>query len=442
MNLPKICEALSDQYMEQAMINFASEYLNAYEQILEGRIVFNSREEKLIKNIVKAASNIYTKEFGDNTISDMLFETRGEVMSSMEALTAFTDYFRIHEYLLERVKYQFEDNAEIDNDEEARKILKFIFEPEDNMEVNLRIKEMISELPVRMTSDRFFDLIKDSLTVYKGAEKNSLDSFIYMIKSAAGLHEAGREDLFPDLVLAREEFDAVDYREVSGEDYEYFSGKLTDVSEYIEAKTEFYISIQKLINNIFTYYLVKGYGSNADTVAETVKPCVEAINNSLCDINDYSTLKSVDEEIVSSTFGSLEGRPEKLMTKIAISEGNFESAKEDITAVSSKAYDDITIASKLMSTSDFVSFDAIDITECSAEMIEAAAAAVIDEIKTAFEGKCKQYRRAMMASVLKELPVFFVSHTEVMNYVRNTLECCKNLGEKTASLNSFWNTYR
>jgi len=43
--------------------------------------------------------------------------------------------------------------------------------------------------------------------------------------------------------------------------------------------------------------------------------------------------------------------------------------------------------------------------------------------------------------VLKELPVFFVSHTEVMNYVRFTLDNCKDEAEKTASLRIFGRSY-
>lgn len=442
MNLPKICEALSDQYMEQAMINFASEYLNVYEQMLEGRLVFNEKEEQLIKNVVKAAVNIYDKNESVDSMTELLFDTRKEVMDSMDALTSFTDYFRLHEYLLERVKYQFEENADVDNDDEARKILQFIFEPEDNMEVNLRIKEMLSELPVRMTSDRFYDLLQESMTVYKGAEKNSLDSFVYMVKSAAGIYTAKREDIFVDLILAKEEFEKIDYKSVSESEYKFYADKLEEVSDYIGDRTEFFISIQKLINNIYTYYVVAPYAANEESVVAEVKPCVEAINNNLLAGKFGVDLEEIADEVIDSTFTAIEGKPEKLMTKIAISEGNFETAKDEIIEASKKAYDDITVATKLMSTSDFVSFDAIDVTECSVAMIDEAAAVLITELKSAFEKKGKQFRRAMMASVLKELPVFFVSHTEVMNYVRNTLDCCKDNAEKTASLNSFWNTYK
>jgi len=42
--------------------------------------------------------------------------------------------------------------------------------------------------------------------------------------------------------------------------------------------------------------------------------------------------------------------------------------------------------------------------------------------------------RAVMAGVLRELPVFFNNHTEVMNYVRNSLEGCRDEKEKKISV--------
>ena len=42
--------------------------------------------------------------------------------------------------------------------------------------------------------------------------------------------------------------------------------------------------------------------------------------------------------------------------------------------------------------------------------------------------------RAVMAAVLRELPVYFNNHTEVMNYVRNSLDGCRDEQEKRISL--------
>ena len=85
--------------------------------------------------------------------------------------------------------------------------------------------------------------------------------------------------------------------------------------------------------------------------------------------------------------------------------------------------------------------EASDITEVDVETLNAVYGKLEAELRECF-GNCeKLVRRAMMASVLKELPVFFVSHTEVMNYVRFTLDNCKDNAEKTASLRLFRQVY-
>lgn len=442
MSLPKIVEALSDQYIEQSMINFASEYVNAYEMLLENRINLEDSEEALFKKIADVASKLYQDDVDLDEVLEELAGIRKISMESMEALTLFTDFFRLHEYLLTRVKYSFSDEKrEFDNDEEARKILQFIFETQDNMEVNLRIKEMLAELPVRLLTERFFDHVKDSVTVYKGAEKNSLDNFLYMLRSAAGIITSESTKHFAELCSARDEFEELNYSGIDEITYEKFSNKLEGVSDYIAERTELYVTIQKLINNIYTYYLVLEYASE-NSIIENVKPCVSFITEQILKGSLNGKLAEMADELLDETFSSIEGRPEKLQTKIAVSESSFENAKDDITEVSPSAYEDLSIAMKLMSTSDFVGFEAIDVTETSPEMIDEAAAVIVTELKDLFAKKDKKYRRAVMAAILKELPVFFVSHTDVMNYVRNTLDSCKDTAEKAAALDGFWGAYQ
>lgn len=441
MSLPKICEALSNQYIEQSMINFASEYVNAYELLLDGRIVLEDSEKTLLIKVAEAADNLYKDEVDVDQIIETLFATRKQSMDAVEALTLYTDYFKLHEHLLSRVKYKYQENREVDNDEEARKILQFIFESQDNMEVNLRIKEMLGELPIRMLTDRFFDHVKDSVTVYKGAEKNSLDSFLYMLRSAAGIQEIKNADAFAGLEASKKEFDSVDYKEMDELTYTKLSAKLEEISDYISDRTELYVTIQKLINNIYTYFIVLPYGES-NGIIENVKPCVSFITDNILSKDLNGALGELSDEILDETFTALEGRPEKLLNKIASSEAAFEGAKDEIIAVDGQAYEDLLIATKLMSTSDFVSFDGVDVTPTTPEMIDEAAAVIISQLKACFEAKGKTYRRAIMAAILKELPVFFVSHTEVMNYVRNTLDACKDLAEKNAALDGFWGTYQ
>lgn len=442
--LPAIAKALADDYMELSLINFTMEFYNIYEQFYDRELKFIENGKECLKTIVDAAKNIYSSEEKDENVLAKLNIVRKEIIDRMEVLTAYTDRFQLHEYLLNRTEKKFEaDLPDYDNDEEARKILQFIFEPEDNMEVNLRIKEMLSQIPVRMTTSRFYDLVKDSVTVYKGAEKESLNGFQYMLESAAGIYEPKNSEYFKDLEYYKEIFDKADYKQIEKSEFDYLERKMAELSDHLTGRTDFCIMCQKLLNNLYTYYIIKNYGSTIPVLSSSLEKLILVI----CEgfekgFVDDESFEELDVELTDETFMTLEGRPEKLVTSISVSEGKLESVKEELNAQDPCIYSDFQNVSKLMSSSEFVDVDSsLDVTECTTEIIEESALKLLEKLAKELEGKDKIVKRAIMASVLKELPVFFVSHTEVMNYVRHSLEHCKDKAEKAAAIQMFWQVY-
>ena len=57
-----------------------------------------------------------------------------------------------------------------------------------------------------------------------------------------------------------------------------------------------------------------------------------------------------------------------------------------------------------------------------------------EKLKESFDNGDRSRNRAVMAAVLKELPVFFNSRTEVMNYVRESLSGCRDIYEKSIAV--------
>ena len=67
--------------------------------------------------------------------------------------------------------------------------------------------------------------------------------------------------------------------------------------------------------------------------------------------------------------------------------------------------------------------------------------AFLVDIREALESGSRLRNRAVMAAVLRELPVFFNNHTEVMNYVRNSLDGCRDEKEKKISVDLLRSCY-
>ena len=443
--LPVVAGALADDYSEMAIMNLSMEFYEFYEKFFDMQINYIENGRNIVTTIAKAVSNIFTGEESDEEVMTKLFETRNEIIDRTEAIQSCADYLRIHEYLLNRIELSFTDDLkEVDNDEEARKILQFLFESEDNTVVNLRIQEMVAQMPVRITSNRFFDLLKESFSVYKGAERETLKGFVYLILSAAGISEAGKNSYFPDLEKYRKDFAEIDYKSLTEAEFNEYEDELSAASLSLSQRSEFCLSAVKVINGLYTYYLLKNYTTKPVKALEDVKSCLKVVSvNFLREQEVPGEFAEIPVEFADEAFTKLEGDPEKISMRISSLEGKIESEKDNILAADPEAYQALTDAGILMSTSDFARIDeGIDVTKCTDEIINETFEGVAAQIKAAFDEGGKKVRRAIMASVLKELPVFFVSRTEVMNYLRFTLDNCGDNAEKTASINLFWDAVK
>lgn len=442
-NFRSFATALASDYAEQALMNFAMEFENAYEGFYDETLEMIEGGKEIYTTIINAARGLYDDKAASDEIRESAEKLRNELIDRMEILTAYSDYFSIHEYILNRIELRYgEELPETDNDEEAKKLLQFIFEPEDNMEVNLRIKEMIAQLPVRMTSNRFFDLLSESLTVYKGSERESLNSHIYMLRSAAGLLAGKDKRYFSEIADFVKQFDEIDYKNIDEATYNEYASLLDRVSGRLLSATEFVMSAMETVNDLTACYVVGSYVTKEPAVKQDLKTCILNLADKFEKFIAGTEAEAPDLTETAEIFGKLEGRPEKLSAKIAAAEGRLESFKDKLDGEDTLCFYDLECAGKLLSSSEFVRIDeAADLTEVSREMLDETAAKLETELKNCFEGKAKLVKRAVMASVLKELPVFFVSHTEVMNYVRFTLDNCKDNAEKTASLRLFRKVY-
>ena len=60
---------------------------------------------------------------------------------------------------------------QLEDDEEYTKDVCFIFNSEDNLQINEMIKEIIRQLPIRITKQKYFDYLEDSLYELLGVKR-------------------------------------------------------------------------------------------------------------------------------------------------------------------------------------------------------------------------------------------------------------------------------
>ena len=192
-----------------AYTRLALNYYMYYEVILEGDLL-SSRLERLSKRY-----HGLLKDFLEGSLKpEELNGLRDETASAMEANTAYTDAFQAYEYVLNRLEGRFEPqlmgnrNVQPDEEEWTAEIMAYITDTDEAMVVNERIQSVVGQLPIRLTRNKFFAMVEEGMSVYKGGPASSLDDMLYILRSEAMLVRSQRH-LAPLLLDQRGHWGAI-----------------------------------------------------------------------------------------------------------------------------------------------------------------------------------------------------------------------------------------
>ena len=127
----------------------------------------------------------------------------------------------------------------------TRNIMHYIFDDDkDNALVNSKISEIVSELPFRMTKNKFFELLKNGLSVYKTSDKQAIDDFIYNIMTSGMLLLPENMDMYPEFLSFYKDLKSMDFSNVTQNDLDNISKGLKGSAADIEDLTDIYMVIQ------------------------------------------------------------------------------------------------------------------------------------------------------------------------------------------------------
>lgn len=439
-NLGLFAKEVIRTYYDNAFISLSLNYYTFYEMHYEDDI----KELEQIKGLSNQLNTIISSVLSEGSeITDLekniaeIESLRNEMTKRMEVLTAFTDILQNYEYIINRLELKFADNvATLDEASAIQDILQYIFSTKDNMTVNSRIKEVIGQLPVRMTKAKYFDLISDSLSVYNGAEKATIDNYLYMLRGNAMLYKPeGMEDYFVELSSFIGQLKQTSFKELSKEEFDTLANRLDEVAGFALAVSDIYMILQQLINNIYIIAIAKPYVMNSQ---------VEELGKTITDIVSQNFSKEVLEELpveIEEKLMQTEGIQEELSYDISVLEGTlFDISNQHTTLIESlmldKIYHVISICQKLSSSSYFISLK--EETENSSIADEQYISKVKNELLREMDELFAQSnvfeRRAVIANTIDKFPVFFTSTDDVKEYIENSLSMCNDQAEKIASI--------
>ncbi len=362
-----------------------------------------------------------------------LNEFREQIIEIMEIITAYVDRLRIYEHVLNRVEHRFdEEKPDYDyyNTYMTNEIMHYILSDKDNVVINGKISEIVGQLPVRMLKDSFFEHIRDAFTLYHGAGKDSIDDFYYTLSTSAMLSGEAGFDKFPDIYDIYNTLAGADYKNIDKAEYARLKGALDIATEKMTDYADVYVLLAQVVNDAITIVLTR---RNTLDRIEEIENARRILSNTR---NTYITGGGYEE--IQEEFTVFEGRQERILEAVASGDyaieyclANYADKLKEYGLLS--AYNALSKTLKLQSGSDFVKLEAEtfeDIPDNS--YADETAEKLIMELDDSFKDMNILVKRAVMAAVLSNLPVFFNNTEEIQAYINNSLMQCNDEAEQKA----------
>ena len=421
-----------------ANIRLAMNYYTYYTMIAEDNGILESENMTGIAMISQVIESVMDNHRG-NLASDIskLENLRNSIIGKVKDLTCYVDKFNIYEYALNRVEYRFKDSdypAGYSDENLTRKLMQFILEDEDHMAINRKISQVVGQLPLHFTKNKFYEMVSNGLSIYKGGTKESFNDFLYMLRTTSMLERTDTmTESYPYLDETFRELEKVRFKNITSEECDEMRYNISKVSEYIEELMNSDMMIQEIINDL----LIVLYTIKYQRDDNVVRACVEIIKDTnLLFLGKFSP-KSVEE--IEDMFIMLEGTQEELYPKLSafdVTDQIAESYSEKIEELNlTQEYEVVYKLPKLNSDSMFVELNrAEDNSVVDEEFIEKEEKKLFADYAQLFAGSDKMVKRAVMSAAIAELPVFFHNISELQDFIFDTLSICTDKAEKLACI--------
>ncbi|MCT4545294.1 MAG: hypothetical protein N4A63_17310 [Vallitalea sp.] len=425
-------------HYKYSLYNFIFNYITFLEMINEedNKIIeIDNKGEDIINYMTSLLSDYKCLE-SIQLSTEELIRFRDLLEAKIDTLSSYTDETLLYEYKLNRIEGKFKNNYyDIEEDESfAGRLIKFIFENEDNIVINEKIKMILSQLPVRITKTKFFEYVDNSLEIYKGAYVSDLNNFIKMIGDSISFYPQS-DDSFKNIRDDISTLKNVDYNTINNKEFQEISDLKIQIAMKIGLVHTVYTMAVETINNLIEI-------SFCDKLSNFVEDKDLTTANSLLKmISNYMEEVEHNVDFITS-LENVEGIIENGMNVIQkysrLIEVVFNKYKKQLEAYNLlKTYENIQKIDYLSSSSSyFVNPDNIykEIEDYRVDdfTLEKAKKELITNIDKCLE-QSKEYKRAVMSRLFYLLPVAFKSPQQIHGYILNSLHQCSNKNEKNAS---------
>jgi len=259
MDVKELEEAVQYLFREQehhhiikSVITAGLEYVTLLDLVYDREIDLTYKDEFLaeVYQFVENTMNhfeawLYLDESQRKEQISRLEEMRSGIIKRVNVLEAYENEIHVYNTLNHKKQYRNQMEAQefidIDCNYFSSMVVDFILSGEGSFVQGEKLRLILTELPVRITRQKFFDYITESMSKYYGGYINDLDNFINVL----------REAFYPKGVEGYGEY-FTSFSEAIGEiEDSYLNGRIEDASDKLEQTG---MKVEYLSN--FCYFLI------------------------------------------------------------------------------------------------------------------------------------------------------------------------------------------
>lgn len=372
----------------------------------------------------------------DSDIYEDISNLRNKIINNMTLLTSYTDAFEVYEYILNRKEAALLGTiAKVDTVALSDEMFDFVFQDKEKVHINSKIQLLVAQLPIRMTKNRFYDLVSNTLMLYKGGEEGVAEDYCNMIRSMMDFSIiTNQKNEYSNLYEVYKLLNNQDYKNLSKENFLELTNALQDATTYLSFEVSDCMLLQEIINDLLVICLSNIINENNIVNDKSM----EAAKTIIKDVLKEKSIEEIMEEDKSS-FDDILGAQEEIYSELvgyesSIFDINKEKHIEIIENNLKDSFENLIKCNSLVSSSLFIDLDENRNKSNIADSVFIAnqQQQLISDIKRIFEQYNIDVVRSFMSKVIGMMPVFFNSQQEVKDYFISTLEKCSDASELTA----------
>lgn len=366
---------------------------------------------------------------GENQVEE-LKALRKEISGQAERPIFYGEAFKIYEHVLNRLLARFYETdgpaAETDA-ERVQWILGYILKNKSMYVVNERLLEVLEALPVRLTKQKFFTYLRESLfKYYQGNPKSCMEEELSRLRITAFIGEPeGLRSSYRQLGDCLRDLEALDLRDVSDEEHERLKKLLGEAASKSEDYMWALSAASEMAGDLLTASMVRrrfGEEGGEPGSIHVLKTVLEKVK------------KGGGEPLSEELLKPLEGRQETWYERwdaCAVPMDRLErEAKEDMDA---ELLRQISI---LLSNNEFAELEyrEPDPAPLSRQEAEEMVSQFERELSESWKGKHRLFVRAVMSRLFGAMPMFLDSLEDMREFISGSMESCTDEMEKEITM--------